>query len=464
MKSILFIGPPGSGKTSLIRSLCAAGIFPRSVAILNDDGQGTPVDAHMLAGVTDLRTMTGGCFTCKDEAGFHALLKALQDSGEFDWLLLEPLGFVKGSEPVESLYKAGLAPHVLGLLNVQALNDYQAELGPVLASQIQAATVAVGLTHIKGASQQQIEAAEEFIGKVAPGMSVFQLLEGGLLPEWVSEAMHGEAVSVTSCDHEHHNPGCKHEHHHDHDHGHRMYTFGVKPGVGHSIVMSLFDAYPGPIARVKGVIGGVRIDRSTRNSGWAEPKPQSQTDSKVTFYATEEVDTAFFADIIDPASDPYRDLDTRALLRMGIVPVEQSVAVINRLLSRFPTSVVMTPQGPITNLEVMEIVNQIRKRPGIPADVDALAIRARVEYYLKVVAVLTPDSPWWNGPDAVEAARRKLDLAMGIGWFAYNKPTELGVEIMDRIRAVDLDTMLAGGVAQYPESQFRYNPGSDDRR
>ncbi len=166
--------------------------------------------------------------------------------------------------------------------------------------------------------------------------------------------------------------------------------------------------------------------------------------SFLTFYSTAPVITDHLAEIVQPVA--VIDGATKTLVRSDAVPMKQTIGLIRTILNSLPKNALIGVDGPITNPELHELLNEVRKRPGVPPVINAAAIRARVQYYLKVVDVLTPTSEWWQH---LNSGRKKYDLAVGIGWFAQNKPRELGRKILRKAAGVDLTLLLTEGLLAF---------------
>jgi G3E family GTPase len=424
----------------------------RIARIQNEDGTPETLDAGAATREQDFFPMLNGCFGCSNRAEFVALLEQLKSSKDYDWLLIDPLGFVAGHEVPAVLRSVGIDPYVIALLDVENL-EFNDVLG-IVPGQLKAANVGVGLTkyppQIETVEDVLLEPVLDYAGRHAPGSHVFLIPRHKALPDHIlSDLLGGMPGQVhvhdEHCQHDHHDHHRDHghAHHHHHDHDFITYSLVLNEGVSFEIVRSHFDSGPENIAkigRVKGVAEGMKFGKV--GARWEQIKPDSSRPF-VTFYSRTPIETAYFADIAHPEYDQYADKDTRAILRASDVPIEKTIAAIKTLLEAFPTQAIMTPDGPITHPEILEMTNELRKRPGVPKTLEREAIRRRVKYFLQVAEVLNPKSGWWHVPGCDE---RNLNLAIGIGWFAYNKSADLGEEIMAMIAAVDLDAMLASGL------------------
>ncbi len=452
MKTILVIGPIGSGKTTLAGNLFRSGKLTGKCAfIFNDDGTPETVDAAIIAGQADFRPMNSGCFGCRDVSEFKSLLKKLNDSGEYAFTVVEPLGFVEGSEVPRVLKECGITPRVISLLDVKHLRQNDA-LG-IVPSQLQAGNIVALTKYPKNAKLNSWALGEalDYVGRHAPGKQVVLLPADGVIPDKIIQAVTEDEALTEQHDHcscgHHHGHDKDHHHEHDdeyehhHDHGFFTYSFLLKPLVGLQTVRSWLESAGSGIIRVKGVAEGRQFHMV--HGDWQTTIADSSP-SFLTFYSTAQVITAHLSEIVQPVIEAAGG--TKTLVRSDSIPMKQTVRLIKDILNSLPKNPLIGVDGPITNPELHELLNEVRKRPGVPPLINARAIRARAEYYLKVADVLTPTSEWWEHPNS---GRKKYDLAVGIGWFAQNKPKELGKKILRKAAKVDLALLLAEGLLSF---------------
>jgi len=445
MKALLFEGPPGSGKTTLINQIVLRSRQLKAAIIYNDEGEtmDRAVYDSQDGGVgARVVPMTSGCFGCKDEASTRQILEELARTGEYEWVILEPLGFIEGSEVPKLLASCGVETHVITLLDVANIDNNHA-LGCV-PSQLKAATAAVGLTcfpsDVDSVQHSALESALDYVAEHAQReIFVFLVNLGEPLPDEVIERLQVVEVSKNhklKCGHNHqHGQSCDH-HHNDHNHGSVMYSFRLRPEVESlSNLVEAFAPFP-EIYRIKGGIDGYKFD--AKHGEWSRSEIRD-TRKFVTFYSRTPIDTAAFGHLIDPEQDPYEGKDTRSILRSSDYSIEETVKAIRRMLELSPKEVVVSPYGPVTNLETLELANELRKRPNVPDDVKAEAISAKVRYYLSAVSLYRPDSVWVHASGADE---RKRNIAIGICWFAHCASTMLSPEILRRAEELKADGTL----------------------
>lgn len=218
-------------------------------------------------------------------------------------------------------------------------------------------------------------------------------------------------------------------------------SFRLKPDVTYDDVRQVCARLSVMPMRLKGVVGGRQFHAV--HGEWSQGAEHA-TENFLTFYHTSAIDISLFAPI-SVSTEKMLEGDTKTLVRSAAdVSLEATERLIRTILARLPREAIVTAQGLVTNPEDHELLNEVRKRPGVSADLNAEAIRARVAYYLVVADLLGPSSRFADMP---HSATWKRDVAIGIGWFAHNKADELGAALMNRVRQVNLGWLLAEGLA-----------------
>ncbi len=450
MRTLLILGPPGAGKTTFIRETLNHNVLPGTVAVVcNDDGTRATTDATALVGSADIVTLNSGCFGCRDEESARRVFRHIAASGRYEWLIVEPYGFIAGDEAPSVLRSVGLDPLVITLVDVRHFAANR-ELGAIVPSQLRAATLGVGFTKfpssVAAITDAAIEEMVEYVAHHAQGIPLFLIPSGhGLPSELLLERPVAKELQcrIAHCAHHHHDPHPSSSRE-DHNHGVFTYNYVLSDTVTLTDLQDACCALDETPWRVKGVIAG-RQFHALRGE-WTEGMPHA-TRNFITIYHPRALDMGVFAPLVASAerteSAPVA-LSTKDLLRSAAdLTPEQCNRIVERLIAEVPVEPITTAETLLTNPELHEILNEVRKRPGVDPELNAAAIRRRVMYYLSVAPLLMPGSPYADKP---ETPRWKRDIAIGIGWFASAKATELGPEIVTEALRVDLEGFLADGL------------------
>ena len=459
-------GPYGSGKTTLIgntmRQLQDSGI--RTAFIFNDDGTSVSIDAQWIEKYTTMRTLTAGCFGCQDEASFLETARALIGEEAYDIVLVEPMGFIAGHElPAVFKKQLGFDPSVFSLVDIENFEE-NLLIGSVV-SQVEAATAGIGLTKCALGVLPEDESLSQVIEWIAArksGVPVFVLYEDGSVPLSVIETVIRDAKERHAENHAHcTHAGCghghshdhghhSHEHHHAHDavHGHYPYSFFLRDGVTFEDVRSAFDQHPSKVSikRIKGTADGRQFDAV--HDTWKQGSP-SENMPFVTFYGQTPIATEFLDGIIAIEGTPDKKT-TKEIVRSGS-PAETET-LLEKLLKTVPEKPLIGTGGPVTHPEVLELINELRKRKGLGKDIVARAITARVRYYVQTLATIEADPEWKSQHDKVRS------LVIGIGWFIHNRPADLSEELTAQIKALPLQTYFLESFEAMRESDVIQDP------
>lgn len=433
---VVFLGPAGSGKTTLARAVREQLIGRRVAYLYNDDGRNVPYEDDGITGSFDAATaVLGGCFGCRDSESFRREVRKIQSDTSFQFLLIEPLGFIEGGEIVSLLRGMGITPRVISLLDVEHLHDNEV-IGTV-PSQLREATAGIGLTHcpegVASLDDERLVGPLEYIALHAAGNTspVFLVRPGEGLPEPVlarTVMPVGEWKFYCAPS----KKTKKHAHDHTHGaHGHMTYSYPLHENVSLDDVRRAFQSLGANvdvgISRVKGVVRNRWF-----HAVWDSWKSSSSIGGRpfVIFYATRPINPEFLRHLM-VIDDAPKEADTRIILRDNRdVSVDATERYIRKAMHTLPTTPLYDTTGPITHPEPLELLNNICKRPGVSSELVQEYYRARVSYFLAVAEAFTPESVWWNTPDA---ARRKLDLVISVLWFAMNKSGDLGEVLMSRV-------------------------------
>ncbi len=467
-KCFLFVGPSGSGKTVQLETLFRSGVISGNVAFLfNDEGKKGAVDARVLAKYATFISFVSGCFGCRDLAAVKKRLADLRNDGTWDWIVVEPMGITSGDEIFNAVQSSGFPLYIIALFSVEGFMDNRA-VG-LLGSHLRIATIGVGLTNYPEDAHriddERFERILAYTTNHAHGKYIFLASERTGLPQEVLDVLKGnnpgtptfEAADQDCTDENHHqHDGHDHSHHHSHgDHEYNRYTDILKPQISIETIQAILQRHPDRdrIENVKVSTGGrqFRIDH-----GKLKEKGPDNDIPFITIYAKgEPINETPFAEIVEEP-ETTSIADAKIILRSGdVVPLEETIQLIKKLMAQMPIEPIMAEDGPVTHPEILELLNEVRKRPHVPEELVNEAIRMRVCYFLAVTQVFTSQSPWWNMPSAGE---RKRNLAIGIGWFAEKKAEVLGKAMMEAIRRIDLKQMLTEGLVDLKEHN------SDDTR
>jgi G3E family GTPase len=356
MQTILTLGPPGSGKTTLIHSMLRSGELGTRVAIVcNDDGTQTTTDAQVMAGIADVQAMNSGCFGCRDEQEARRIISAIAESGRYDYLVVEPLGFVAGHEVPALLASCGIKPLVVTLVDVRHFEENLA-LSEIVPSQLRAATAAVALTKyaddIVDPLDNRLDSVLAYIARFAPGLPIFLIPPGGTLP--VGTLVNRRVPCARGCTHHHDH----HDHAHHHDHGFLTMSFRLKPDVTYNDVRQVCGQLPIMPVRLKGVVDGRQFHAV--HGEWSQGTGHA-TENFLTFYHTSAIDISLFATISFPTEKTLEG-DTKTLVRSAAdVSPEATEHLIRTILARLPREAILTAQGLVTNPEDHELLNEVRE-------------------------------------------------------------------------------------------------------
>jgi len=448
LKTLVFVGPPGSGKTTLAGNTFRSGLLTgKKIYIINDDGDGSEgtVDAGILRGIEglDLNALTAGCIGCKDEAEFREAIRQIRAVGNVDWLVIEPVGYAAGNEVPSILHSVGIHATVICLVDVANFADNFVD--GFMPTQVKAASV-IGLTKYGDAKSIEDSVLEEviaFIGEHNSEAPVFLLPSGGMLPEWTlhSHAHHHGHVHDHSCDHVHHE---HHEHHHDGDHGVYSIHLKLRLDIGYADIQRIAVAIPG-IFRGKGVAGGHQWHLVQRT--WSPEHEQLPDDRApfATFYSREPLAAEDFTAVAVPAEDVYAGKDIKQILRTSTVSAIETENAIRRRLQKFPAEAFTNRFGDlVTHPEVLSITKELARRGGVTHEVFAEVIRRCTVYWLSAKALLDSNN-WDNNPGFNEWQRA---LGTSLGYYGYYHSVDLGGELMMQVVKARPAHLLFAGLSE----------------
>jgi G3E family GTPase len=433
---ILVLGAAGSGKTTLIADIVRNfGDTQRIGVVFNDDGNPEAVDLPSdLGKFADITSMTAGCFGCADAGGFLERITALRDA--VDVILVEPVGFIDAQEMLDTLARIKVSPIVIAVVDAKHhacnLQIGTAE-GHVLAADFVLVTKCSERDpHFDVLAWTSARCPE--VLPYAPG-DVFN-------PCVVKKRV--RFIPVTGCGHAHHHGEHCHDHSHAHNESHfHVATFHARLGsaVTADDVRSVLSAYPAVI-RAKGDVDGTHFDlvQGTWNEGVTNGSVQY-----VTFYTSP--DHKSDGDACLAALRPYYAqgwgglTGTAAATRGSEVNIE-TVEYQLALCARMPLT--FSAGHPVPNPEWHELLNELRKRPGVPETLQVACVQERVAHYLRCAR-------WYaERPERetdVVALDRLHAIAVGVAWFASEMLHRLTPEMVTEAQTYPIIRWLAIGLS-----------------
>ena len=270
MKTIIFSGFLGAGKTTLIKKLIKEAFKGEKLVLIENEFGQIGVDSGFLkeCGV-QINEINSGCICCSLVGDFTKALQNVVEEYSPEVLFIEPSGVGKLSDVIKAVKTALPNEEVRSVTVVDATKCkmYSSNFGEFFKNQIQYADTVI-LSHTAKASEKQINASQEIVRglngiatlittdwdkldsskilETINGKNTVDELMALLLVEYEHNHEHGEECTCGCGHHEHehgeecccghhdheHEEGCScghhdHEHeegcscgHHDHDHEH----------------------------------------------------------------------------------------------------------------------------------------------------------------------------------------------------------------------------------------------------
>lgn len=446
MKTIVFVGPPGCGKTTTAGHTFRSGLLSgRKIFLVNDEGEGTEstVDAGILRGIegVDLAAMSQGCIGCRDEKEFRKAISQIQEDGHFDWLVIEPVGYIAGHEVPNILHSMGIHPLVICLIDVMGFMDNL--IDGFMPSQIRAAQ-AIGLTKYgrRGTTESLADFAEyvgNIIGEYNSTAPIFRLPKGSGLPKWILRLPTCHVEPAQAC-HKKHNH-TQHQHKKD-DHGIFTIHIKLKPNVTYAQIREIVENMP-DIFRGKGVV-------ETKQWHFVQRKWQDEADrlkddrlSFATFYSRRPINSEDFVSILIASDDAFVNKTTREILHENTISEEDLEAAILKRIKSFPREALINRFNDlVTHPEILSLTMQLAYRQDVPKKVVTKMIHASVRYWLSAAKLLQTRD--WEHPVLMSEWQRRLGIALG--WYGHYHALDLGDELMQQIIKVRPAHMLCEGL------------------
>lgn len=433
---VLVLGAAGSGKTTFIADVVRNFGGTQKIAVLfNDDGNPEAVDLPAdLGRYADITSMTAGCFGCADAGAFLERIEALRSTVEI--ILVEPVGFIDAQEMLDTLARIKVMPTVIAIVDARH-HARNLEIGTVEGHVLAADYVLVTKFGERDSGFDVFEWIAERCPEVlpyAPG-DVFDI---GAVKKRT------RFVLTASCGHAHsHGEHC-HDHSHAHDGGRfHVATFHARIGleVTADDVRNALAAYPAVI-RAKGDAGGKHFDLV--QGTWSE-REGAGTVPYVTFYTapSDREDGVRCLETLRPFYAPgWGGLTGTAAATRGESVSVETVRYRLELCRRMPLT--FSAGHPVPNPEWQELLNELRKRPGVPEELQAECVRARVAHYLRCAKWYAENPQCEN--DAIAAARLHA-IAVGVAWFVSEMSHRLTLEQIAEAQTYPIVRWLAIGLS-----------------
>lgn len=251
MKTIIFSGFLGAGKTTLIKKLIQEGFKGEKLVLIENEFGEIGVDSGFLkeCGIK-INEINSGCICCSLVGDFTKALSQVVEEYSPEMLFIEPSGVGKLSDVIKAVKEALGEVLVSSVTVVDACKCkmYSKNFGEFFKNQIQYADTII-LSHTSKANEAQIKVSEQIVRElngsatlvttdwdklsaqqimqtISGKNTVEQLIEG-LMHEHKHHHEHHDHDEHCTCgchDHDHHEHheehcDCGHEHH-DHEHHH----------------------------------------------------------------------------------------------------------------------------------------------------------------------------------------------------------------------------------------------------
>ncbi len=420
---VLLLSPAGSGKTTLIaNTVMAYGARMRIAVLFNDDGDPDAVDLPDAAKrFADVAAMTAGCFGCADA---DALITRLNDlDGKVDLVLIEPIGFTAAPEMLDVFSLAGKDPFVVTLVDALHL-EANRRIG-TLDGQVAAADLVL-LTKTDGPASRL--AAKTFVARCSPDVLIrTHAIDAALAPDEIHAQIRDRDVAL--CD-----SAC------DHSHGSHVHIVPfhvrLRPGTSLDEIRRVIDAHD--VLRAKGAVDGTAF--SMVHGVW-DVRTAETAVPYITFYA---VDTETGV----PCKEALRHLAIdRRYASLGTADEVRDIGDLTLLMELIVecenAPLMFTDGHPVPNPEAQELLNEVRKRPGVSEELAARAVRARVRHFLRCGAWYAANR---EREDDTAVGSRLHAISVGIAWFCSEQPERITDDIREEAATLPLCRWLAKGL------------------
>lgn len=415
---VLVLGAAGSGKTTFISNVVRTfGSTFKVAVVYNDDGQPGAVDLPSdLGKYADITSMTSGCFGCADAGAFLERIEALR--ALVDVVLVEPIGFVDAEEMLSTLRRINISPKVIAIV------DAEHHLLNVQFGTTEGHVRAADLVLVSKLGEEDRNDVIRWAEERCPNV----------LPFSITDAVDVRSVAKRR------RFTVNHGHHHNHFH---LATFHLRlnPNVTAESVRAVLNDFPAVI-RAKGDACGDHFDLvqgtwSKNAGGGSVPY--------ITFYTAPDRKRdgeACLTALVPYSADGWVGLTGTAAATRGEVVSLEAVKYQFELCEKMPLT--HSSGHPVPNPEWQELLNELRKRPGVPEELQTACVRTRVAHYLRCARwyVEHPD----RENDAV-ATTRLHAIAVGVGWFVSEMSRRLDPKMIEEAKSYPIARWLAIGLS-----------------
>lgn len=450
MKILALTGSLRAGKSTLIEETIRQGMLTgileanRVAWLLNDrpSPDGRMVDGHNVREIARVIPFPNRCFTCEDTGKLAEMIRGLAEMGDIDMVFIEGYGFVAGSETREALEATGYPFAIFALADAEHWQENHAAYGPVIQSQLAAATMGIGLTHIGDETETILDAVSAF----APvGVQVMPLPKGSAVPSRL--LLPFLATEQTACAH-----GCSHHHKHTHhyEHHHDVHdefftvTYPLRREVAlQELKEALRDV---PVLRGKGVVAGRRFD--LLHGAWNVGDPVDQPGILTIYSQGKEISIPGV--LIDHEARAMPEGSTKVLLRQDVDP-EAAQAALERLAAQIPLEPVVLPGMDglrvAAQLEELQLLKQIAQRPSIKDAWLLEAVHIALRYWTACARFIEAHEVEM---DPAELPISRLELGLSLGWWTNRFESDLAPDVVAAVVACRVGNLLALGLRDAP--------------
>lgn len=450
MKILAMTGSLRAGKSTLIeetiRQGIRTGIFAanRVAWLLNDrpSPDGRMVDGHNVREMARVIPFPNRCFTCEDTGKLTEMIRGLAETGDIDIVFIEGYGFVAGSETRKALEATGYPFAIFALADAEHWQENHAAYGPVIQSQIAAATLGIGITHMG----HDIDTVLDAVSAFAPaGVQVMPLPKGSAVPSRLLlpflAAEHRECGHA--CGH-HHDHAHHHEHHHEAHDDFFTVTFPLRREVTIQTLQEVLRDVP--VLRGKGVVDGMRFD--LLHGAWNVGDPVDQPGILTLYSQGKEIripDT-----LVDDEARVLPETSTKVLLRQDVDP-EAAQAALERLAAQIPSEPVVLPGVDglrvAAQLEELQLLKQIAQRPNIKAVWLLEAVHIALRYWTACARFIEAHEAKM---DPAELPITRLELGLSLGWWTNRFESDLAPDLVTAVAACRVGNLLTVGLRDAP--------------